>query len=211
MAAAASSGTRVRQNNVAAQRRRALKKGRDQVSKRISRKFVQYGDCIEQDQIPDFLAKVLLVHQSKLDPDGVQFVIDMSKSNNKESKSEGSDQISKEALKRAIEKYSEYILRKKEIDQIFKQFDKNRVGEMNRKELKRMLEAHERKVTRAVHGVVINLMVDDDDIDVILEESDIDKDGKIGPTEVLTAIAAWEQIVQLELKKREEQSCCIVL
>jgi Ca2+-binding EF-hand superfamily protein len=187
----------------------AVQKERNQIIKRCNKYFDDYsddGEFIDEEKVPGYLADVLGVSANKLDQDGIRLVVATAKK-----ESEGGDKVTKDALIKGVQKFSEYIRRKKEIDAIFDQFDKNRDGEMSRKELKKFLIEHEKAQTRAVRGIVVHLMVHDEDIDFILAESDIDGDGKIDRVEVLTAIATWEQIANLELKKREESSCCVIL
>jgi Ca2+-binding EF-hand superfamily protein len=169
------------------------------------------GEWIPEDRLGHLLAKAMREEEDRLDADAVQLVLDTA---HKLQEKEGmtppqKGAVAKEPLIKAVDRYGDYIKNRKTIDEIYEKYDKNHDGYLSKKELWKCLEAYERKASRAKNGIVITLMVLEEDVDWIIEESDGDHNGKISHAEYLPAIAAWEQLAQMKLE--QSGGCCVIL
>lgn len=233
MAAAAGAGGRVRRAEERANRatlerakldwkRKKLRLRATDVFNRMS----EDGEWLLESQVMEFLSDVL--QSPSLHKDAVQLVIDTANRTQKDilaSKTTDGDNgstndmnaieppeqgaLMKRALIKSICQYGKYISKAISIDSAFLKYDKKKDGYLSRDELRRLITDYERKKERSVNGLVVNLIVTDDDLDWIMEQSDAEGNGKISQAEYLPALAAWEDIVQLKLKNTS--GCCIIL
>lgn len=187
-----------------AKRRAALQKQREARTKRAERafeKFSEDGAVLPESHVEDFFAEVVKVERGKLEPNAVELVTNTAHASAKNEG--GGDGLTKSALLGAVEKYGEYVRRSKEIDDMFKKFDVNKDGELSRPELKEALQAREKADESG-------LRVDDEDIEFLLAKCDADQGGTIGRSEVLPAIAAWEELRVVKIKKKKKSMCIIL-
>lgn len=121
--------------------------------------------------------------------------------------------LPKDAVLAAVSKFRYYLQRVDRIDRIFAEFDTNKSGALERDQIKRCLQNLEDSLkgskARDAFGVVLHLKVADADVDFILRDCDLNADGAIDKSELLPALARWEQLA--EAKVADKKSCaCIV-
>lgn len=121
--------------------------------------------------------------------------------------------LPKDAVLAAVSKFRYYLQRVDRIDRIFAEFDTNKSGALEREQIKRCLQNLEDSLkgskARDAFGVVLHLKVADADVDFILQDCDLNADGAIDKSELLPALARWEQLA--EAKVADKKSCaCIV-
>ena len=140
---------------------------------------------------------------------GVDHVYDYMVSDlSEESKQQGMPASRVEALAR---KSARYIMRAKEVDAVFDTFDTDGDGFLSRDELTAVLvkckkDAMIRDGAREGVGALEHEPeVYDYELDAIIEESDWNKDGKIGRDEAAFAIATWMDQVDARLAV-----CCVI-
>jgi Ca2+-binding EF-hand superfamily protein len=217
MAENASWGTHRRQEQAKAKKhailRRTASQKRRVVKERAEEKFADFaenGEWLLESKINAYLEAVM--SKEALHPDGVQLVVDTAHRLQEIVDLTPPDNMkgamAKKPLVSSVEKYGEYINSVQKIDEVFKKYDRHRTGYLSRKELMRMLQDYEMKSDRLSKGLVIRLMVTDEDIDWILQECDSDGTGQISHAEYLPAVAAWEQLAQM---KAADQDNCIIL
>mmetsp|Transcript_1957 Transcript_1957/g.5176 ORF Transcript_1957/g.5176 Transcript_1957/m.5176 type:complete len:215 (-) Transcript_1957:124-768(-) len=209
--AAASSRRKKRMEQDRAKRREAVRKKRQARLKRAEKAFGELSDdgaVLPEGRIEDFLSEVVQVPKNKLESEAVELVISSSRVRSRKVNG-GAGEFEKSELLGAVEKYGEYVRKSKDIDGMFDRFDANKDGVLSRSELKKALQAHEKKAERNVKGVQAKLLIDDKDIDFILEQSDADNSGAISRSELLPAIAAWEELAAIKIEKRKKGSCTI--
>jgi len=196
-----------RQLEKAKERRRAeLRKKRAERAKRAEdafNKLSEDGKVLPESLVPDFLARAVQLPRDMLEPNAVELVVTTARGN-----TEG-ESLAKDALLGAVRKYAEYVRKSKNIDEMFDKFDTNKDGVLSRSELKKALQAHEKKTGRSGKAFGVELTVDDKDVDFILEQTDADHDGTISRSELLPAIAAWEELAAIKLENLEKKTCTI--
>ncbi|CAB9501559.1 expressed unknown protein [Seminavis robusta] len=217
--AAASSAGRWRDQEARAKEHAVLRKkashNRRVLKERTGEKFDDLsddGEWLLESQINDLLALAMMRKEGSLHPDAVQLVVDTAhRLQEKDGLTPPDDKkgaMAKEPLMKAVKQYGEYIKNGRQIDAAFQKYDKEQDGYLSRKELMKLLQDRELKANRAKRGVAIRLMVTEEDIDWIIEESDADHTGKINHAEYLPAIAAWEELAQMKLEHPDK---CIIL
>jgi Ca2+-binding EF-hand superfamily protein len=218
MAESATWSTHWRQEQARAKKhailRRTASHNRLVITKRAEEKFGEFaedgGEWLLESKINAFLEAV--TRKESLHPDGVQLVVDTAHRLQENVGLTPPDTMkgamAKKALVSSVEKYGEYINNVKKIDEVFQKYDRHRTGYLSRKELMSMLQDYEKKSDRISKGLVIRLMVTEEDIDWILQECDSDGTGQISHAEYLPAVAAWEQLAQMKV---EDNDNCIIL
>lgn len=210
-AAAADSGRRKKEAKDRERRREAVRKKRQARAQRAERAFDKLsgdGASLPESRVGDFLSEVVQVPREKLEAEAVELVVSTARGGGEGG---ATGELSKSALLGAVEKYGEYVRKSKDIDDIFDKFDANKDGVLSRSELKKALKAHEKKskADRNVHGMQAKLFIDDSDIDFILEQSDADNSGAVSRSELLPAIAAWEELAATKIEKKKKGGCTI--
>lgn len=213
--AAASSGGRVRRaekERQHAQLRKQISHQRRVLKQRTAEYFLEMssdGEWIAETQVEELLS--VAMKKKVLEPDAVQLVVDTAHKSQDKAQLTPPVQgaLSRDHLVKAVEKYGEYIKNSKSIDEIFEKYDKEHDGYLSKKELWKVLQDYERKANRSKNGIVIKLMVFEEDVDWIIEESDCDQTGMINHSEYLPAIAAWEELAQQKLEA--PSPCCVIL
>mmetsp|Transcript_24083 Transcript_24083/g.33859 ORF Transcript_24083/g.33859 Transcript_24083/m.33859 type:complete len:215 (-) Transcript_24083:635-1279(-) len=210
-AGAASAGSRKRRNNDHSKRKHAIQTkrlARQQRAHDIFERHSADGNYLSESNLEAYISDVVKVPKQSLQPEAVDLVLEMLRKSNEGTGKSTSKLHSRKSVVRAMEKYGEYIKESKKIDQLFKKFDYNKDGELSRKELRNALEDQERKRKRSVNGVSVVVFVEDEDLDIILEHSDADHNGKISRSEVLPAIATWEELASIKI---QETKSCVIL
>ena len=203
------------------QRRKALRAKAEEVFNDMSVPAGMYGDrdCLLEDDIYDYLEEVLDVEADKLSREAIQLLLGRARRvQEKENLIPEEDQgpgepklLAKEALIPALVKYGEFIKQfdKKGQENMFKKYDKQDDGQLSRRELRSMLQYHERKAYRSKNGFLVTLMIHEADLDWIIAQVDEDGNGQINRAEFLPAIAAWEELA--EAKLQQPTTLCVIL
>jgi hypothetical protein len=185
---------------------------RQQLASDVFDKMANSQGRLDDDNVEVFLETSLLISKDKLHPDAVRLVKDTAMTGRKNSCSFNAEDtnisFSKQAMMLAFKKYGLYLQKQGEIDSIFKQFDIDKDGYLSRHELQKALQEREHTADRAVHGIHTELIVSEEDLDFILIQADSSSDGKIDKAEVLTALAAWEELAEGYLEELEKQGVC---
>lgn len=171
------------------------------------------GDWLLKGQIDRYLEKTLKIDGDMLEEDAVILVANTARRMQEKERltppPKKTGAIGKNALVTLLEKYGVFLAKSKEINGMHDKFAKEEKGYLSRDELGKMLQDYERKEPRSRAGLVVNLSVLESDINWIMEQSDVDGDGKIGRAECLPAVVAWEERVEMRLK--ETSSSCVIL
>ena len=215
--AAASTQQRLKQRKTERKRaaqREFLRKERESQAKRAEVSFANLssdgGKSLEETQAAEFMAAVILCRVPDLDTDAVQFVVDTVRRDEAKDPTVPDNRLEKSALLRAVDKYGEYVRSAKKIEELYRAFDYNKDGVLSRTELRAALQDGENKQRREMNGMTMRIFVSEDDIDFILEQSDISGDGLISRNEVLHALATWDKLVKLKMEEGEAM-CCTIL
>ena len=94
-----------------------------------------------------------------------------------------------------------YLKQKDRYDSLFKKFDINDSGKLDKAQLLAMLK----EVARG------RVSVDEDDVNRVMEAADQDKSGDIDADEMKVAVAEWDQMIEAKIQKRQKSSMCNVL
>lgn len=218
MAAAASAGGRRRARETEkalAQTRHRMAKQQGVLKVRTSKKFDDLskdGLWIKESQVLTLLALAMMMREDRLESDAVQLVVDTAHRNQEKDRVRPPQHlkgaVAKKYIVMSVEKYVEYIRSAKTIDAAFQKYDKENDGYLTKKELAKMLQDYERKSNRSKMGLSKYLMVTEEDVDWVVQQSDSDQTGMINHAEYLPAIEAWEQLVQTKLDGSNQ---CIIL
>merc|ERR1712216_324776 len=93
--------------------------------------------------------------------------------------------VSKESLTEVVAKHHKYMKEKAAIDRIFREFDTNGSGVLERDQLLSLMQKYEPEM-KIVQG----------DVDYVLQKVDVSATGTILPQEVLPAIATWKVLAK---------------
>eukprot|EP00944_MAST-04C_sp_MAST-4C-sp1_P010878 g10878.t1 len=99
-----------------------------------------------------------------------------------------------------ILKYRKYLKQKDRYDSLFKKFDINDSGKLDKAQLLAMLK----EVARG------RVSVDEDDVNRVMEAADQDKSGDIDADEMKVAVAEWDQTIQAKIQKRQSSMCNVL-
>lgn len=175
---------------------------------------------LDEEALVIFLATSLLIPRSKLQPDALQMVrneaqrgfrcsVSAEAMMLKQSKS-NKISFSKAGMMRAFEKYGLYLQKRDEVDAIFEKFDRDDDGQLSRKDLLRLLEQREKHMRppRSINGIEFTLIFHPEDLDFVLNEADADGDALIGKSELLPALALWEELAEKRVEEMQKQGLC---
>jgi len=215
MASAAAASSAQRRREQKARHYASVQKARRLRSERADAAFDKLssnGKTLAESHVHDFLSAVVQIPREDLSPDAVQLVIDTAYRYQRQQSQEQQSEnglLKRQALLAAAGKYGEYVRQSKAINAIYDTFDRDHDDLLSRRELLRALQDRERKTPRHVQGIVVRLVVTEEDIDFVLEKCDADGDGKISRSELLPALAAWEELAAVKLE--DESACCTLL
>ena len=99
-----------------------------------------------------------------------------------------------------ILKYRNYMKKKDRYDSLFKKFDTNASGKLDKSQLLAMLQ----EVARG------RVSVDEEDVARVMEAADQDKSGDIDANEMKVAVAEWDQTIQQKIEKRQSSMCNVL-
>ena len=231
-AAAASSNRHSKRKSMLASQKstkRKIAQRQELASKVFDRLADKDTGRLEESKLIPFLSASLLISEDKLEPDAVRMVcnaaqaglrdsvsaaaFEINNNNNNDDDNNNNNTIksfSKPNMMRSFQKYGLYLKKRQEIDATFEKFDTDRDGKLSRDELKRALQERERTVDRYAKGVRTELIVYDEDIDFVLNEADVEDDGDsmISKSELLQALAIWEEVAESRLEEMEKESVC---
>lgn len=121
--------------------------------------------------------------------------------------------MTKAAVLRAVTRYCYYVAHMKDIDEIFKMFDKDKSGDWDRDQLQRAMDfsenANGRERTSA--GMIMKMPVSEADVTFVLEQLGLPADGKVDSNHAQQALAVWHAIADVQFEKNKSMPCCIVL
>jgi Ca2+-binding EF-hand superfamily protein len=162
------------------------------------------AQSMKESLLVEYLVSVLRVKSNSLDDAAVQMVMEYARK--KQGSQAPKGYLEKSALLEAIDKYGDYLVNSKKVNEIFNRFDTNKDGVLSRKELWNALKEHEQGIVRHNAG---RMVVTEEDLEMILQRCDADNSGKVSRDEILPAIAAWEELVSIKVE--QQQDCCIIL
>lgn len=119
-----------------------------------------------------------------------------------------------DAVLDGVEMYHEYMEMEARIEQIFRNYNKAKDGNLTKKEVGRVLQDEERKnKKRAAKGMAITLIVSPQDVDAVIKKADTSGNGRIDRSELLSAFEAWEVIALEKMELKQMASCggCLIL
>jgi Ca2+-binding EF-hand superfamily protein len=226
-AAAAASGNRRRrfhQRNLEAKQQRALavKTKRAELARNVFDDLSSDdGLTIPKSLLEELLSRVINVDKEKLNNDAVQLVLDTEQGKRENKGGDDKNQcktsnekgvLHRNALLCSYERYNDYMKALPVIDEIFAKYDKNRDGFLSGKEFMNMLQVRERDDKahdpRVRKGLMVDVIVLYEDVESIMQQIDLDRDGMVGRHEVIPAFDAWDIIVAKKLTKKSE--CCTI-
>lgn len=225
-AAAASANRRKKRKSVIKSQNATKRKmeKRQELASKVFDGLADDSGRLEESKLVDFLSTSLLLPEHKLEPDAVRMVRNAAQEGLRGSVSPEALEImngsnddtrrisfSKPNMMRSFQKYGLYLKKRHEIDSVFAEFDTNQDGKLSREELGRALQERERTASRYVKGVRTELIVYDEDLDFVLKEADAEGDTMISKSELLPALAIWEEVAESRLEEMEKQKMCTIL
>lgn len=99
-----------------------------------------------------------------------------------------------------ILKYKNYMKQKDRYDNLFKKFDTDGTGKLDKTQVLAMLK----EVARG------RVAVDEEDVSRVMETADIDKSGDIDADEMKLAVVEWDQTIQQKIQKRQSSMCNVL-
>lgn len=225
-AAAASANRRKKRKSVIKSQNATKRKmeKRQELASKVFDGLADDSGRLEESKLVDFLSTSLLLPEHKLEPDAVRMVRNAAQEGLRGSVSPEALEImngsnddtrrisfSKPNMMRSFQKYGLYLKKRHEIDSVFAEFDTNQDGKLSREELGRALQERERTASRYVKGVRTELIVHDEDLDFVLKEADAEGDTMISKSELLPALAIWEEVAESRLEEMEKQKMCTIL
>ena len=94
--------------------------------------------------------------------------------------------MSKGTLEEVVNSHLIYVKEKSSIDAIFRQFDTNGSGVLEKDQLLALMKRYEPNVKN----------IQDSDVEFVLQKCDVSQTGTILPSEVLPAIALWKELAK---------------
>mmetsp|Transcript_13123 Transcript_13123/g.31073 ORF Transcript_13123/g.31073 Transcript_13123/m.31073 type:complete len:243 (+) Transcript_13123:156-884(+) len=159
------------------------------------------------DQLKPYMARVFNTTESAFEEEAIKLVVKAAKKKSK--KDEHFDgTLSKRGVVSGVLKYGEYVRHWKTIQGLFHESDWSNDGKLQRRELRKLIEEYEasqKRNTELTKNVL--LFVTEQDLNFILEAADDNHDGDIDATEVVCAIAAWEELAAIKMNDFEKMNC----
>ena len=172
------------------------------------------SDQLSRELVVSLLQQV--VGRADIDEDGLDLVMayarEIANADLGEESLQPGDAMPKTAVLAALDKYRYYMRNKPRVDKLFAEWDLDLSNGLDRRELRKLIIDKERNLRekRQALGVIIEVFPDDVDIDFIMESCDTNANGTIGRSELLPALAIWEEIAAQKVEK--QNSCpCVVL
>lgn len=103
--------------------------------------------------------------------------------------------VKRDALEEVINSHYLYVQEKSQIDAIFRRFDTNQSGVLEKDQLLNLMKMYGPDVKN----------ISQSDVDFVLEKCDVSATGTVLPSEVLPAIAIWKELVK---QKTASSSMC---
>jgi len=113
--------------------------------------------------------------------------------------------------------YTDLLLERSKAKTIVDKYDlssddpSKKKGYLTRDELLSLLKDQELKTGRDVKGIVITLVIGQNDVNEIMKKTDLADKKKIKPAHLIPILGAWEEMAEAKMKERENSSCCIIL
>ena len=193
MAAAASRARKRKRENL--QKRQESYKVKQAEEKQLIEQLLQkYDDNnsggFDRSQLRNVLAEVDPDH--KPDDESLEFIMHKLQDEN------GDVQANKISI--VILKYKNYMKQKDRYDNLFKKFDANGTGKLDKTQVLAMLK----EVARG------RVAVDEEDVSRVMEIADVDKSGDIDADEMKSAVVEWDQTIQQKIQKRQSSMCNVL-
>jgi len=154
----------------------------------------------------------VLQHVTKsdqIDDDGLQFFLSHARLEGGTAEDKPLDSA---AVLTTIDKYRLYLRKRTYVDTLIAQWDIDNSASLSPEELKALIADKEANLPpsqkREVGGVVLELRPTNEDIDFIMDECDLNKNGVIDKSELLIALASWANIAERKQKKARPASSC---
>lgn len=158
----------------------------------IARYDTNKSGRLEADQVSKMLTDMDYTTPENTPPsqEELNFIMKSAKKNSDENHA-GLDKM---AVKNAIVEWKVYLKLKPQIDDWMNKYDKSQTGKLERPEVKELLQ-----------GLNKGLEVTDAEVDWVISEADIAKDGALSRSELPLATAAWYVYCD------EKKGCCVLL
>jgi Ca2+-binding EF-hand superfamily protein len=163
------------------------------VDKWFEKHDTNHSGVLERDQLEQLLMEI----EPDASPNSQILQTLMSKAEGRDTTGDGqvdTSGISREKILATVENYREYARQQGYLDVIFKKFDTNGSGKLEKNQLHKLLVQ-----------VSPDSEVAEADTEFVLEHCDLDGTNAISRDEVLPAIAKWKELVEEKQKKR---GCC---
>lgn len=191
---------RARQNrppsyNISPERMEELKKQREEarvLDAVIARYDTNKSGRLEEDQVRKLLTDMDYTTPENTPPteEELEFIMRSAQKNSDQKKAG----LTRRAVKNAIIEWRVYLKLRSNIDEWMSKFDKSQSGKLEKPEVKELLQSLNK-----------GLEVTDDEVDWIISDADVAKDGALSRLEVPHAVTAWYAHCE------KNSGCCVVV